>query len=105
MPYLYVFIKNKEIKYLDFLRNYSAIPNIKKQLRTQKYNCLCCKSVLCPGKWSPSIKIANLIKEFEKNKIIIHCLFNRYWFMKIVHKYNLPNEIVEYIFKFTPIYQ
>ena len=35
-----------------------------------------------PSKWTPTIRIFNIINEYENNKILINTLFNKYWFLK-----------------------
>ena len=100
-PVIYLYFKEgKSVNYLDFLKKYSYINIINKEIKKYNIKCLCCKSLLCPGKWSPAIKIIKLLKECKNNCQIINSIFNKYWFLKHANKMCIPNEIIDLIFSF-----
>jgi len=91
-PAVYV----NDVIYSQFLR---APPRINQLLIKEKFNCLCCKTILCD--WSPMYKISTILNEITsfnkiKESVKAYLLIN-----EISKKYEIINilkmEIYEYL--------
>ena len=62
----------------------------------KKNNCMCCYSLLCPERWSPSMRIINIIQEYESFIHNLKTIQKKRMFKKI----NLPDDMIGYILDF-----
>ena len=113
LPY-FKFISNlndKKIKIYDsnvlsffYKTLYLREPNF---LNLKNDECFCCNSVICSDKWSPSLRIDNILLELMEVIFIIKYnqhynylyIYNIYQSLFIKYFNKLPNEILDYIFK------
>jgi ubiquitin-protein ligase len=72
--------------YIDFLRIKSV--NLLQILKkTKGYNCLCCESFLCGDRWSPAIKLKNIIDEIRNFQKIKRNIIYKIYTDKIKNRY------------------
>ena len=93
-----VYINNK-----SYLKMLATKSNFFLDEITKNYNikCLCCNTILCSGKWYPSLKIESILHEINENKNIILNISKKYWLNKILEKNNIYClGLKDYIFKY-----
>ena len=77
-------INNKDYKQYLKINSSKTIEELRTNYGIQ---CLCCSSIYCGGKWSPSLSIKNLINEFKQMNKYRREIINRILVNKIVDKY------------------
>ena len=93
-----VYINN--INYLDML--YFNDTYFNNKLNSIGIKCLCCQTKLCPNNWGPSMRIKDIITEYQNNKKII-CKIKNHKYLNLINSSNdfiLPPEIIGKISEF-----
>jgi hypothetical protein len=52
--------------------------------------CMCCENLLCPGKWSPTLNIFDILNEYEAFKERLKTIQKKYMFQFV----NLPDDMI-----------
>ena len=102
-PTFQIYDSNKPSKKIDYM---SLIHNMnsdffKTEIKKLGMNCLCNKTALCPGNWSPALRFSNLIAEYNTNRELVLLICNKYWFIKFCESRHICVDIIEYILKFV----
>ena len=89
--------KQKQSKKVKRLRNNLNIINKQDRINNlKKNNCMCCYSLLCPDRWSPAMRIIQIIQEYESFINSLKTIQKKRMFKKI----NLPDDMIGYILDF-----
>jgi hypothetical protein len=74
---------------------------INEYIKISKQKCMCCETLLCPHKWSPSMRLSMIIDEYKTNKKYKKYLRNYKWLLKInqAYKYVFHEDIINYMCK------
>jgi len=65
-------------------------PRLWEKYYDQYHKCMCCENIQCPEKWSPTLNIFDILKEYESFKDKLKTIQKKYMFQFI----NLPDDMI-----------